>query len=79
MSHLTREENRGTSARGRTLTNVQMELLRLYSTDLEYDDLMELRMVLANHFGQKAMNGADSVWRQKKLSADTMESWLNER
>jgi len=78
MSHVTREENRGTSARGRTLSNVQMELLKLYSTDLEYDDLMELRKVLANHFGQKAMNGADTVWRQKKLSADTMETWLNE-
>jgi lysyl-tRNA synthetase class II len=78
MSHVNREEDRSTSARGRTLSNVQMELLKLYSTDLEYDDLMELRKALANHFGQKAMNGADAVWDQNKLSSDTMETWLNE-
>lgn len=78
MSHVTPEENRGTSARGRTLSNVQMELLKLYSNDLEYDDLMELRKVLTNHFAQKAMNGADTVWNQKKLSSDTVETWLNE-
>jgi len=78
MSHVAPEEKKGTYARGRTLSNVQIELIKLYSTDLGYDDLMELRKVLANHFAQKAMNGADAVWDQKKLSSDTMEAWLNE-
>ncbi len=55
-----------------------MELLKLYSTDLEHNDLMELRKVLANHFAEKAMNGADIAWHQKRFSADTMETWLNE-
>jgi len=78
MSHVAPEERKATYARGQTLSNVQMELIKLYSTDLENDDLMELRKVLANHFAQKAMNGADAVWDQKKLSSDTMETWLNE-
>ena len=78
MSHVATEQTRGTYTRGRTLSNVQMELLKLYSTDLENDDLMELRKVLANHFAQKAMNGADALWDQKELSYDTMETWLNE-
>jgi lysyl-tRNA synthetase class II len=78
MSHVATEQTRGTYTRGRTLSNVQMELLKLYSTDLEYDDLMELRKILASHFAQKAMNGADAVWDQKKLSSDAMETWLNE-
>lgn len=78
MSHVAPEKRKGTYAMGRTLSNVQIELIKLYSTDLEYDDLMELRKVLANHFAQKAMNGADAVWDQKKLSSDAMETWLNE-
>jgi lysyl-tRNA synthetase class II len=78
MGQIAPEKDRGTYARGGTLSNVQIELLKLYSTDLEYDDLMELRKVLANYFAQKAMNGADAVWDQKNLSSDTMETWLNE-
>ena len=78
MSHVAPKEHKGVHKRDQNLSNLQMELLKLYSTDLEYDDLIELRKVLANHFAQKAMNGADTVWKQKKLSADTMETWLNE-
>jgi len=61
-----------------TLSNVQIELLKLYSTDLGQDDLMELRRLLANHFAQKAVNGADGIWNQKEMSDRTMEDWLNE-
>ena len=60
------------------LSNVQMELLKLYSTDLEENDLEELRKVLANHFAGKATKEADRIWKQKKMSANTMEKWLNE-
>jgi lysyl-tRNA synthetase class II len=67
-----------TSVESRTLSNVQMELIKLYSTDLEYNDLMEVKKILANHFAQKAINEADNIWNQKKMSADTMEDWLNE-
>ncbi len=71
-------KNKGAETKARALSNVQMELLKLYSTDLEHDDLMELRKILANHFAQKAMNGADTIWGQSKMSADTMETWLDE-
>ncbi len=67
-----------TIIKSQTLSNVQMELIKLYSTNLEYDDLMEVKKKLANHFAQKAINEADNIWDQKKMSADTMEDWLNE-
>ena len=60
------------------LSNVQMELLKLYSTDIKEKDLEELKNVLANYFAQKAIKEADKIWDQKKMSADTMEKWLNE-
>ena len=72
------EEKNSTGAKARALSNVQMELIKLYSTELEYDDLMEVKKLLANHFAHKAINEADTVWNQKEMSADTMEDWLNE-
>ena len=78
MPSIASKENKRTEIKAHALSNVQMELLKLYSTDLEHDDLMELRILLANHFAEKAMNGADTVWDQKEISVDTMETWLNE-
>ncbi|MCD6273915.1 MAG: hypothetical protein J7K30_13995 [Deltaproteobacteria bacterium] len=72
------KEKNSTDIKSRTLSNVQLELIKLYSTNLEYDDLMELKMILANHFAEKAINEADNIWNQKDMSADTMEDWLNE-
>jgi hypothetical protein len=67
-----------TGVKSRTLSNVQMELIKLYSTELEQGDLMEVKELLANHFARKAINEADNIWNQKEMSADTMEDWLNE-
>jgi lysyl-tRNA synthetase class II len=72
------KEKKSTGIKSRTLSNVQLELIKLYSTNLEYDDLMELKTILANHFAEKAINEADNIWNQKDMSADTMEDWLNE-
>ena len=55
-----------------------MELLKLYSTDIKEKDLEELKKVLADYFARKAIKEADKLWDQKKMSADTMEKWLNE-
>ena len=60
-----------------TLSNIQMELIKLYSTNLNFHDLMEIKEILAKHFAQKAINDADEIWNHNKMSADTMENWLN--
>ncbi|MFO7987507.1 MAG: hypothetical protein R6U38_16725 [Desulfatiglandaceae bacterium] len=61
-----------------SLSNIQLELLKLYSTDMEDEDLIELKKILANHFARKAMDEADRLWDQKKMSPGTMKEWLNE-
>ena len=38
-------EKNSTNIKSRTLSNIQMELIKLYSTDLEYDDLMEVKKI----------------------------------
>ena len=61
-----------------SLSNIQMELIKLYSTDLDHDELMELKELLVSHFSQKAINEAGNIWAKKKLSEKTMDDWLNE-
>jgi hypothetical protein len=61
------------------LSNVQMELLKLYSTDLKENDLKNLKGILAKYFANRAVRGADKVWEEKKYSDDKMDKWLNEK
>jgi len=60
------------------LTNLQMEILELYSTELPVEELNELKFIIANFFAEKAIFEADRIWDEKKLSHQEMEKWLNE-
>ena len=48
------------------------------ATDLDHDELMELKELLISHFSQKAIDEAGNIWAKKKLSEKTMDDWLNE-
>ncbi|HLP46972.1 MAG TPA: hypothetical protein VK469_13545 [Candidatus Kapabacteria bacterium] len=37
------------------LSNLQIELLKLYSTNLSQDDLLELKRILARYFANHSM------------------------
>ncbi len=58
------------------LTNLQLELLKLYSTNLNQKDLLEIKRLLANYFAQRAIKGADKIWEEKGLSNEDMKKWL---
>jgi hypothetical protein len=60
------------------LSNVQLELIKLYSTNLNEHELLELKNILVHHFSQKAINEADNVWQEKGMSAQTMDELLKE-
>jgi len=60
------------------LSNVQEELLKLYSTNLSQEELKELKIVLGKYFARKATKEADKIWDEKKHSNETMDAWLNE-
>lgn len=60
------------------LTNVQLELLKLYATDLSEKDLNELRGLLASFYAKKSIELADQVWEDRDLSNEDMDQWLNE-
>jgi len=58
------------------LSNLQMELLKLYSTNVQESDLMEIKKIVGRYFAQKAIKEADICWDKKNLSDDVMDQWL---
>lgn len=60
------------------MSNLQLELLKLYSTNLGEDDLLAIKGMLARYFAHKAIVEADNIWEKKGLSNDTMDKWLND-
>ncbi|NIM14938.1 MAG: hypothetical protein GTO45_23480 [Candidatus Aminicenantes bacterium] len=58
------------------LSNLQLELLKLYSTNLDQKDLVEIKRILANYFAQRAIKEADKIWEEKGLSNEKLLSQL---
>ncbi len=61
-----------------SLSNIQQELLKLYSSNIADADLLNIKRYLARYFASKAIDEADQIWDQKGYNNDTMSKWLNE-
>ena len=55
-----------------------MEILELYSTNLNQNELNELKTMLAKFYAAKAVQEADRLWDERNLGDRDMERWLNE-
>jgi hypothetical protein len=60
------------------LTNLQLELLKLFKYNLSQKQLLEVKDLLAKYFADKATREMDKLWEEKGLTDETMDSWLNE-
>jgi len=60
-------------------SNIQLELLKLYSTDVKENELLDIKNYLAKYFAEKSVQEADTIWDAKGLDNDTMDKWLNEQ
>lgn len=58
------------------LSNLQLEIIKLFNYELSETDLIELKRVLANHFAEKASDEMDKLWEKKNWSDETMDNWL---
>jgi hypothetical protein len=58
-----------------SISNLQLEILKLYSTNLNEEELQELKKLLAENYAKKAVNEADSIWEKKQLSDKDMDRW----
>jgi hypothetical protein len=61
------------------LSNVQLELLKLFSTNLNDKDIIELRDLLSGFYADKAIAKANAIWDEKKLNDEEMDKWLNKK
>lgn len=58
------------------LTNLQVELIKLYALHLSNEQLLEVKQVLAGHFAKQLMHHVDDLWQKQGLTAADMEQWL---
>lgn len=56
------------------LSNVQLELLKLYSTGVPDQTLLELKKTMARFFLDRMRSSADAVWEEKGYSDNQFES-----
>ena len=61
------------------LSNIQLELMKLYGTNLSDTELDELKDVLAKFYAEKAVSKADAIWDERGLANADMEEWLNKK
>jgi hypothetical protein len=60
------------------LSNMQKELLKLYSKGVPDEQLEEVKLILGNYFASKATEEMDRLWKENNWSNDTMKNWRNE-
>ena len=60
------------------LTNLQLELLKLYAVRLSDEQLLEVKEVLARYFAERLTRHVDQLWDERNLSSNDMEQWLAE-
>lgn len=65
------------SSHTQNMSNIQLELLKLYSTDVSDQELHEIKRYLAQYFAQQAIEEADEVWESKNLDNALMDQWLD--
>lgn len=56
------------------LTNVQLELLKLFAMGVSEEEILEIRRMLARYFMQKAVEGATQAWEEKGYTAEQLLS-----
>ena len=60
------------------LTNVQIELLKLFRYNLPEKQLVEIKNMLAKYFAKTATAEMDKLWDENNWNKDLMKEWTNE-
>jgi hypothetical protein len=60
------------------LTNLQLELVKLFSYKVAENQVLEIKQLLSNYFADKATEEMDRLWEENNWSEETMKEWSNE-
>ena len=58
------------------LSNMQIELLKLYQSGISDEDLEAINKLIVGYFAEKIQNEADEIWTKKQYSDALMDEWL---
>lgn len=61
------------------LSNVQQELLKIYSTDVPDDLLLKLKRVMADFFKNELLQETDQYAKEHNLTNNDFERLLNDK
>lgn len=59
------------------LSNIQLELLKLYANDIAENDLRAIKLLLAQYFADKASDAMDQFCATHNVSSPDMVAWAN--
>lgn len=59
------------------LTNVQLELLKVFSHDVSEQDLLELKKMLVDFFAKRAITLANQAWDENGWTDADVDRLLN--
>ncbi|WP_460673397.1 hypothetical protein [Larkinella ripae] len=60
------------------LSNLQLELLKLYPYTVSEEELKEIRRLLADYFAQKIDEEMIQLSQEKNWNGQTLENWKSE-
>ena len=60
------------------LTNLQHELIKIFSYNLSEVQLLEIKDLLARYFANIASDEMDKLWNENGWTNETMENWSKE-
>jgi hypothetical protein len=60
------------------LTNLQLELLKVFSYQLNQQQLTDIKNLLTNYFAEQATQEMDKLWEENNWDSNTMTTWANE-
>ncbi len=61
-----------------SLTNLQLELLKVFSYQLPNEELLEIRQLLVKYFAERIKKSASKTWKEKGYTQEDMDKWLND-
>jgi hypothetical protein len=61
------------------LSNIQAELLKLFSADIPDKHLFELKNMIGRFLLDKARDKADTIWEKNGYTDDKLEEILNKK
>lgn len=60
------------------LSELQLELLKIYSFNPSKEEMVEIKRILANFFADKLTNNVDKAIKENNITDEDLEKWLNE-